>query len=407
MYRPNAFARLSLSVGAAVMATSVAALPTEKGRSADVYTNAVRYLIAEAGDPMARPPKARPEVADLTTVAVAVPAAEQIFAVPLEPRDLATVNFAGAMDDVVFKLPLEPRDLATVNVSGALEDEAYKVSLVARDVATINFEGLLEEVAFGVPLEPRDLTSLAVKPATYDEAFSVSLVALDLPQLHRPATFDDAHAVPLEARSLASLEVPEALKTPAFLAALESADTPGVTAVAFGTAPMRATAGSSRIVDPAAADVTLAAAATQTDSDALMDDLIATDSNLTMRKGEGDRPDTMMMSSDVLFAFGKAALAPEAEETLRMITEKMASVSQIEVFGHTDAIGNEVNNLALGQKRAEVVRDWLLANSTLSAEQVIAVGVGEVDPIAANFTADGDDNPDGRALNRRVEFAFQ
>jgi len=48
----------------------------------------------------------------------------------------------------------------------------------------------------------------------------------------------------------------------------------------------------------------------------------------------------------------------------------------IEVLGHTDAIGSEANNLALGQQRAEAVRAWLLSNI-------------------------------GRAQNRRVEFAFR
>lgn len=271
---------------------------------------------------------------------------------PAQLADVVTVAVADVPTaERIFTVPLEPHDLATVNFAGAMEDVMFQEPLVARDISTIDFAAVLQNEGFQAPEEPRDFSTLASS---------------------------------------------------------SSPETSDVVSVAFGTAPSQPSAGSSRLGDPTTADlipVAGGAVASGLDGD-FMDEMAAADSNFTIREGDDNRPDTMMMSSDVLFAFGKAALAPEAEDTLETMTKMFANVTKIEVFGHTDAIGSEANNLALGQKRAEVVRDWLLANSTLTPEQIIATGVGETDPVAANFTDTGDDNAEGRAQNRRVEFAF-
>jgi OOP family OmpA-OmpF porin len=38
--------------------------------------------------------------------------------------------------------------------------------------------------------------------------------------------------------------------------------------------------------------------------------------------------------------------------------------------------------------------------------RITTVGRGEDDPIASETTADGEDDPDGRARNRRVQLRF-
>ncbi|MFL5444033.1 MAG: OmpA family protein, partial [Myxococcales bacterium] len=48
-------------------------------------------------------------------------------------------------------------------------------------------------------------------------------------------------------------------------------------------------------------------------------------------------------------------------------------------------------------KRAEAVRDWLVANAKIAAGRLDTKGFGDSKPVAAN---DGDE---GRAQNRRVE----
>lgn len=137
-----------------------------------------------------------------------------------------------------------------------------------------------------------------------------------------------------------------------------------------------------------------------------LEEIAATDPALDVRTNEEGEVDAMVMLSDVLFGFGDASLQPDALEVLRGVAEKLAGVTSIEITGHTDSIGDEAFNLALGQQRADAVRDWLIANTALTADVVVARGVGEADPIAPNLTEGGADNPEGRALNRRVEFTL-
>jgi OOP family OmpA-OmpF porin len=67
------------------------------------------------------------------------------------------------------------------------------------------------------------------------------------------------------------------------------------------------------------------------------------------------------------------------------------------VEGHTDSVGSDQVNLSLSERRANSVRDYLLANTVLGASQVEAVGYGKSRPIANNETAEG------RASNRRID----
>jgi outer membrane protein OmpA-like peptidoglycan-associated protein len=137
-----------------------------------------------------------------------------------------------------------------------------------------------------------------------------------------------------------------------------------------------------------------------------LEEIAASDPALDVRTNAEGEVDAMVMLSDVLFSFGDASLEPAALDVLRGVAEKLDGVPSIEITGHTDAVGDEGYNLALGQRRAEAVREWLVANTVLTADVVSARGVGEVDPIAPNLTDDGVDSPEGRAQNRRVEFTL-
>lgn len=173
------------------------------------------------------------------------------------------------------------------------------------------------------------------------------------------------------------------------------------------------------MADDTMADDTMADDAEVMEDDTMTDDtmaeeaaapdleaIAAADPNLDVTTNEEGEVDAMVMLSDVLFPFGQATLGDSALETLRGVADKLDGVTAIEITGHTDAIGSEAFNEALGQRRADAVRDWLIANTELTADVVTARGVGETDPIAPNTTEDGADNPDGRALNRRVEFTL-
>lgn len=73
---------------------------------------------------------------------------------------------------------------------------------------------------------------------------------------------------------------------------------------------------------------------------------------------------------------------------------------KVEIQGYTDNVGSESYNKKLGQRRADVVKEFLIAKGVY-ANRLTAVSFGESIPVADNKTADG------RAMNRRIEFRVQ
>ena len=72
----------------------------------------------------------------------------------------------------------------------------------------------------------------------------------------------------------------------------------------------------------------------------------------------------------------------------------------IEIQGHTDWIGGQEFNLALSQRRAAAIRDYL-ASRGFSQERLDTRGFGESRPISTNTTVIG------RSQNRRVEMRLK
>ena len=101
---------------------------------------------------------------------------------------------------------------------------------------------------------------------------------------------------------------------------------------------------------------------------------------------------------DVLFAFNKYTLKPEARERLAKISGIVEAYPglKLQVEGHTDSIGSDEYNLQLSEKRADSVRAYLVSNG-VRPDSVSAQGFGKADPVADNSTASG------RKLNRRVD----
>lgn len=69
----------------------------------------------------------------------------------------------------------------------------------------------------------------------------------------------------------------------------------------------------------------------------------------------------------------------------------------IALVGHTDASGSLEANVALSHRRAEAVRDRLIADHGADGARITALGAGFMAPRASNLTEEG------RAQNRRVE----
>ncbi|HWN31533.1 MAG TPA: OmpA family protein [Pseudonocardia sp.] len=118
-------------------------------------------------------------------------------------------------------------------------------------------------------------------------------------------------------------------------------------------------------------------------------------------------PTRLRLPSDVLFAFGSAALTPVAGSAIDSLSKQVTATSgTVVIDGHTDAIGDDASNQRLSEQRAASVRDALAAK--LGAGFTFrTAGYGETRPVAPNTRPDGSDNPDGRAQNRRVELTVE
>lgn len=113
---------------------------------------------------------------------------------------------------------------------------------------------------------------------------------------------------------------------------------------------------------------------------------------------EESRGVVITLSGSVLFTTGKYVLLPIAEEKLGEVAValKDQGYQRIIVEGHTDSKGSDLNNRSLSLKRANSVRTFLVEKG-IDPAKITAVGVGETRPVASN------DDPEGRANNRRVE----
>jgi outer membrane protein OmpA-like peptidoglycan-associated protein len=115
------------------------------------------------------------------------------------------------------------------------------------------------------------------------------------------------------------------------------------------------------------------------------------------------------MNADVLFAFDKYNLRPEATDSLRKVGEvaKNYGNSPVLIEGHTDSKGSPPYNMKLSENRAASVKNWLVQNASVSAARISTRGWGETKPVAPNTNPNGTDNPAGRQKNRRVEITIR
>jgi peptidoglycan-associated lipoprotein len=84
---------------------------------------------------------------------------------------------------------------------------------------------------------------------------------------------------------------------------------------------------------------------------------------------------------DVYYEFDSTALTAEAEETLKQNAEWMKDHpnARVEVEGHCDDIGSAEYNLALGAKRAQVAKDFLVSQG-VDADRLVTISYGKEAP---------------------------
>jgi outer membrane protein OmpA-like peptidoglycan-associated protein len=101
---------------------------------------------------------------------------------------------------------------------------------------------------------------------------------------------------------------------------------------------------------------------------------------------------------NILFKYNSHVLETYSHWELDRIADMMDESPnlEVEIAGHTDAMGNDAYNLALSQRRANSVLQYLKSRGVKNI--IHAKGYGETRPIESNLT------PEGRGMNRRVEF---
>jgi outer membrane protein OmpA-like peptidoglycan-associated protein len=101
----------------------------------------------------------------------------------------------------------------------------------------------------------------------------------------------------------------------------------------------------------------------------------------------------------IQFPVGKEVIMPHNYSLLSQVQRSIRTFDKpnVTIEGHTDSTGSDEVNAYLSQKRADAVREYLIANETLPAKDIVAVGYGSKRPLASNATAEG------RAVNRRID----
>jgi len=106
--------------------------------------------------------------------------------------------------------------------------------------------------------------------------------------------------------------------------------------------------------------------------------------------------------NNVLFDFDKSTLKPEGKAETDKVVAAMKEYPNdtLAIVGHTCDIGPAEYNMALGQRRANAVKAYMV-ESGIAADRITTVSKGETEPAVPN------DTPANRKLNRRAVFEIK
>lgn len=116
------------------------------------------------------------------------------------------------------------------------------------------------------------------------------------------------------------------------------------------------------------------------------------------RVGEGIK---ITFDSGLLFDVDKSDLRAQAKTNLESLAKILNKYTDTDILveGDTDNTGSEDYNQKLSERRAQSVANYLMGLGVTGA-RISTVGLGELNPVAAN------DTDYGRQQNRRVEVAI-
>jgi len=117
----------------------------------------------------------------------------------------------------------------------------------------------------------------------------------------------------------------------------------------------------------------------------------------TVDKASSNASPQNVTFDDVHFALNRSTLQPEARALLDQAVETLRAdpTLHVEIDGYTCNLGTPAYNLVLGRRRADAVREYLVAKG-VAGERLTTVSYGEEKPAHDNA------NPVTRSLNRRA-----
>lgn len=106
-----------------------------------------------------------------------------------------------------------------------------------------------------------------------------------------------------------------------------------------------------------------------------------------------------LSTAPIYFGFDDYTLSPEAQSTLTAMAEAMKANKSavVQVEGHCDERGTVEYNLALGERRAQSVKNFL-AQLGVEGARLSTISYGEEKPVVQGHTEEA------WAKNRRAEF---
>lgn len=102
------------------------------------------------------------------------------------------------------------------------------------------------------------------------------------------------------------------------------------------------------------------------------------------------QPEPFTLSTDTLFDFDSATLKAESLQALDQLYERIAqsNYERVQITGHTDRVGAPSYNQRLSERRAQALRDYLVARG-LDGTRISTHGVGSSEPVTPQGQCDG------------------
>lgn len=121
-----------------------------------------------------------------------------------------------------------------------------------------------------------------------------------------------------------------------------------------------------------------------------------------------DAPGETVSIKNIFFDFDRSDLRQASKTELENVIKILKSnpAFTVEVRAHTDAKGSDTYNMGLSGRRRDAAVNYLQKRG-ISIGRITTSTHGEKDPVAINQTKTGDDSPEGRQYNRRVELIIR